>query len=73
MNAASYIFFGLLLIPLIIFLIWLIKKDPNRSYIGLFMLIAMIIIALITIIKYDGKFMSTGAGATMQMQRSETK
>jgi uncharacterized membrane protein YqjE len=73
MNAASYIFFGLLLIPLVVFLIWLIKKDRNRNYIGLFMLIAMIIIALITIIKYDSKFMSTGAGATMQMQRSETK
>lgn len=73
MNAASYIFFGLLLIPLIVFLIWLIKKDSNRNYIGLFMLIAMIIIALIAIIRYDTKFMSTGPGATMQMQRSEAK
>lgn len=73
MNGASYIFFGLLLIPLIVFLIWLIRKDRNRNYIGLFMLIAMVIIALIAIIRYDTKFMKTGPGASLQMERSETK
>jgi len=66
MNAASYIFFGLLLIPLIVFLGWLIKKDKHRNYIGLFVLIAMAIIALIAIIKFDSIFMETGPGSRLK-------
>ncbi|SMC89809.1 hypothetical protein [Pedobacter nyackensis] len=66
MNAASYIFFGLLLIPLIVFLGWLIKKDKNRNYIGLFVLIAMAIIALIAIIKFDSIFMEKGPGSRLK-------
>lgn len=66
MNAASYVFFGLLLIPLIVFLGWLIKKDKKKNYIGLFVLIAMAVIALIAILKYDSKFMETGAGSTLK-------
>ncbi|MNL25917.1 hypothetical protein D3C87_1474190 [compost metagenome] len=68
MNAASYMFFGLLLIPLIVFLGWLIKKDKKRNYIGIFVLIAMAVIALIAILKYDSKFMSTGQGSTLKTQ-----
>lgn len=68
MNAASYVFFGLLLVPLIVFLIWLIRKDKKRNYIGLFVLIAMAIIALIAIIKYDTKFMTTGEGSRLKSQ-----
>lgn len=68
MNAASYVFFGLLLVPLVVFLIWLIRKDKKKNYIGLFVLIAMAIIALIAIIKYDTKFMTTGAGSRLKSQ-----
>lgn len=68
MNAASYIFFGLLLIPLIVFLGWLIRKDKKRNYIGIFMLIVMAVIALVAILKYDSKFMQTGAGSTLKSQ-----
>lgn len=68
MNAASYMFFGLLLIPLIVFLGWLIKKDKNRNYLGLFVLIAMAIIAIIAIVKFDEKFMESGRGSTLKTQ-----
>ncbi|WP_316818847.1 hypothetical protein [Pedobacter nyackensis] len=68
MNAASYVFFGLLLIPLVVFLVWLIRKDKKKNYIGIFVLIAMAIIAVIAIIKYDTKFMSTGPGSRLKTQ-----
>jgi uncharacterized membrane protein YqjE len=57
MGTMSYVFFGLMLLPLIIFLIWLIKKDKNRNYIGLVVLVAMAIIAIIAIVRFDEHFM----------------
>lgn len=68
MNTASYVFFGLLLIPLIVFLGWLIKKDKKRNYLGLLVLVAMAVIALIAILKYDSKFMNTGEGSRLKSQ-----
>jgi uncharacterized membrane protein len=68
MNAASYIFFGLLLIPLIIFIIYLIKKDKSRNYLGLLVLVIMIVVALFAILKYDINFMNTGEGQTLKSQ-----
>jgi hypothetical protein len=57
MVANSYIFFGLLLIPLLLFLVWLIKQDKKRNYLGLFFLILGIVIAAYTIIRLDKKYM----------------
>lgn len=57
MGANSFIFFGLLLIPLIVFLVWLIRQDKKRNYLGLFFLVVGIVIAAYTIIKLDSKFM----------------
>jgi hypothetical protein len=68
MNAASYIFFGLLLIPLIVFIVWLIKKDKTKNYLGLLVLVAMIVVALYAILKYDINFMETGEGSTLKSQ-----
>lgn len=56
MAATSLIFFGVLLLPLILFLIWLFKQDKKRSYIGIFLLVAGMIIAAYSIIKLDRKF-----------------
>lgn len=56
MAATSYIFFGLLLLPLIVFMTWVIKQDKKRSYIGLLLLIAGMIIAAYSIIKLDKKY-----------------
>ncbi len=56
MAATSYIFFGLLLLPLIIFLVWVIKQDKKKSYVGLLLLVAGMIIAAYSIIKLDKKY-----------------
>ncbi|MFA6277673.1 MAG: hypothetical protein WC622_13035 [Pedobacter sp.] len=57
MGTTSYIFFGLLLIPLIIFLIWAIKQDKKKNYLGLFFLVLGVIIAIYTILRLDKDFM----------------
>lgn len=57
MGVMSFVFFGLMLVPLIIFLVWLIKKDKNRNYIGLVVLILMTVIAIVAIVKIDAHFM----------------
>lgn len=57
MGAASYIFFGLLLIPLLGFLVWTIKQDKKKNYLGLFFLILGVIIATYTILRLDKDFM----------------
>nr|WP_068892826.1 hypothetical protein [Pedobacter panaciterrae] len=57
MGVMSFVFFGLMLVPLIIFLVWLIKKDKNRNYLGLAVLVMMAIIAIIAIVKIDAHFM----------------
>ncbi len=56
MQATSFIFFGLLLIPLIIFLIWLIRQDRKRNYLGLGLLVVGVIIAVYTIVRLDSAF-----------------
>ena len=56
MQATSFIFFGLLLIPLIVFLVWLIKQDKRRNYVGIGLLIAGVIIAIYTIVRLDSSF-----------------
>lgn len=65
MGANSFIFFGLLLIPLIAFLIWMIKQDKKKNYLGLVLLVVGIVIATYTIITLDKKFMQK-ANAGMQ-------
>jgi len=59
MSSMSFMFFGLMLIPLILFLIWLIKQDrpKNRSYIGLAILVVAVCAAVYVIVTYDMKFM----------------
>ncbi|SMD07484.1 hypothetical protein SAMN04488524_4712 [Pedobacter africanus] len=70
MNGASYIFFGLILLPLVIFLGWLIKKDKKRNYIGILVLIGMAVIAVIAIVKFDSKFMNKVQNNTPKIERS---
>lgn len=65
MGANSFIFFGLLLIPLLAFLIWMIKQDKKKNYLGLVLLVVGIVIATYTIITLDKKFMQK-ANAGMQ-------
>lgn len=57
MNATSLIFFGLMLIPVVLFIAWLIKQDKKKNYLGLVVLLAAIIAAVIVAIYVDAKFM----------------
>jgi uncharacterized membrane protein YqjE len=56
MQTGSYLFFGLLLIPLIVFLIWVIKQDKKRNYMGLVLLLIGALIAVYTIVRLDSSF-----------------
>ena len=62
MGTNSFIFFGLLLIPLLAFLIWMIKQDKKKNYLGLVLLVVGIVIATYTIITLDKKFMQKANG-----------
>ncbi|MEJ2881235.1 hypothetical protein [Pedobacter sp. GR22-6] len=62
MTTMSFVFFGLMLIPLVIFLVWIIRKDKNKNYLGLVILVVMAIVALVTIVKFDAKFLQSQTG-----------
>ncbi|MDB5147723.1 MAG: hypothetical protein JWQ57_1743 [Mucilaginibacter sp.] len=47
MNASGYIFYAIFVIPLIAFLVWLIRQDKRKGKIGLVVLAAMVIGVLI--------------------------
>lgn len=57
MGTNSYIFFGLLLIPLLVFLVWVIRQDKKRNYLGLFFLVLGILVATYTIVVLDKKYL----------------
>ncbi len=59
MSIMSFVFFGLMLLPLVIFLIWIINKDKKKNYLGLLVLIAMAIVAIYSIVKFDSNFMES--------------
>lgn len=58
MSSMSFLFFGMMLIPFILFLVWLIKQDKKKNYIGLAVLAVAIIIAAYVAINVDLKFMT---------------
>lgn len=61
MGTNSFIFFGLLLIPLLAFLIWIIRQDKKRNYLGLFFLVLGIVLATYTIVVLDKKYLKPDA------------
>ncbi|MCX2486331.1 hypothetical protein [Pedobacter sp. MR2016-24] len=58
MSTMSYVFFGLMLIPFVLFLMWVVKQDKKKNYIGLAILAVAIIIATYVAIQVDLKFMA---------------
>lgn len=56
MQTTSYIFFGLLVLPLIVFLIWVIRQDKKKNYLGLVLLLIGAVIAAYTIVRLDSSF-----------------
>lgn len=73
MGTMSYVFFGLMLIPLIVFLVWMIKQDKKRNYLGLFFLLFGIVIALYTIVKLDKNFMEKNGNVQVAPKSSSFK
>jgi hypothetical protein len=57
MNSMSFLFFGLMLVPLIAFLIYLVRQDKKKSYIGLIVLAIAVLVAAYVIITVDAKYM----------------
>lgn len=73
MSTMSLVFFGLMLLPLLIFLFWLIRKDKDRNYMGLVVLIMMAVIAIVTIVKFDTNFMEARNGVSQKSQAPSYK
>ncbi len=58
MNSMSLLFIGLILVPFTIFMIWLMKQDKRKNYLGLAILIAAILAGILVAIYVDAKFMA---------------
>ena len=56
MQVTSLLFFGLILVPLIIFLVWAFKQDKKRNILGVVLLIIGVLIAVYTILRLDAAF-----------------
>lgn len=56
MGTMSYVFFGLVLIPLLGVLWWLIKQDRKKHVLGLIFLIFGVAVAVYTAVKLDKKY-----------------
>jgi hypothetical protein len=56
MSIPSLIFWTIFVIPLVAFLIWMIRQDKRKGWIGLIVLAVIVIGAIVyTIVKNDGK------------------
>ncbi|MDB5005308.1 MAG: hypothetical protein JWQ34_3533 [Mucilaginibacter sp.] len=56
MTAPSIIFWTIFVLPMVAFLIWLMRQDKRKGWIGLVVLAITVIGAIVyTIIKNDGK------------------
>lgn len=55
MSYPSLIFWGIFVVPLVVFLIWLMRQDKKKGVTGLIVLAILVIGAIVyTIIKKDG-------------------
>ena len=56
MTGPSLIFWAIFVVPLVTFLIWLIRQDKRKGWIGLIVLAVIVVGAVAyTIVKNDGK------------------
>ncbi|WP_345104666.1 hypothetical protein [Mucilaginibacter panaciglaebae] len=56
MTGPSLIFWIIFVIPLVAFLIWLMRQDKRKGWIGLVVLAVIVVGAVVyTIVKNDGK------------------
>jgi hypothetical protein len=47
MNGAAYIFWIIFVIPLIAFLVWLVRQDKSKGKIGLAVVIGLVVMVII--------------------------
>ncbi|MET3114819.1 putative membrane protein YqjE [Pedobacter sp. CG_S7] len=57
MNSMSFLFIGLMLVPFTIFLIWLMRQDKKKNYLGMAVLLIAILATVIVAIYVDAKYM----------------
>jgi len=57
MNSMSYLFIGLMLVPFTIFLVWLMRQDKRKNYLGMAVLLIAILATVIVAIYVDAKYM----------------
>jgi len=57
MTAGSYIFFGIFVIPLLIFLGWIMRRDKKKGIYGLILLVVVAAAAIIVATKVDTEFL----------------
>ncbi|HWW38731.1 MULTISPECIES: hypothetical protein [Pedobacter] len=57
MNSMSFLFLGLMLVPFVLFIIWLFKQDKTKNYLGLVVLLVAIVLVVIVAIYVDAKYM----------------
>jgi prepilin signal peptidase PulO-like enzyme (type II secretory pathway) len=57
MNSMSFFFIGLIIIPFTVFIIWLLRQDKKKNYLGLAVLMAAILAAIFVAIYVDAKYM----------------
>jgi hypothetical protein len=56
MSIPSLIFWSIFVLPLVAFLIWLVRQDKRKGWLGLIVVAVIVIGAIVyTIIKNDGK------------------
>jgi membrane-bound metal-dependent hydrolase YbcI (DUF457 family) len=46
MNGASLIFWAIFVVPLVAFLIWVMRQDKRKGKMGLVILIVMVVVAI---------------------------
>ncbi len=57
MNSMSLFFIMVIVIPFIAFIIWLLRQDKRKNYLGIVVLMAAIIAAVFVAFWVDAKFM----------------
>ena len=57
MTSMSFVFIGLIVVPFAVFIIWLMRQDKRKNYLGLAILLAAILAAVMVAIYVDAKFM----------------
>ncbi len=57
MNSMSFLFLGLIMVPFIAFIIWLLRQDKRKNYLGMIVLMVAILGAIAVAIYVDAKFM----------------